>query len=42
MRACMPDLRAHQATLELWAAGKKLQELELENSSYRLGRDPAC
>ena len=38
----MPDLRAHQARLELWSAGQKLQELELENSRYRLGRDPSC
>jgi len=38
----MPDLRAHQARLELWSAGQMLQQLDLENSRYRLGRDPAC
>ncbi|MGA0022072.1 MAG: transglycosylase domain-containing protein [Vulcanococcus sp.] len=37
-----PLLRAHQASVELWAGGRKLSELVLENQRYRLGRDPAC
>ncbi len=37
-----PLLRAHQARVELWAGGRQLSELVLENKRYRLGRDPAC
>ncbi|MBW0174429.1 MAG: transglycosylase domain-containing protein [Vulcanococcus sp.] len=37
-----PLLRAHQARVELWAGGRQLSELVLENQRYRLGRDPAC
>ena len=37
-----PLLRSHQARVELWAGGRKLSELVLENQRYRLGRDPAC
>ena len=37
-----PLLRAHQAWVELWAGGRQLSELVLENKRYRLGRDPAC
>ena len=35
-------LRAHQASVELWAGGQKLTELALEPQRYRLGRDPSC
>ncbi|MEN9767064.1 MAG: hypothetical protein RLZZ32_1024, partial [Cyanobacteriota bacterium] len=42
MRRCLPDLLAHQPRLELWRAGEKLQQIDLENSRYRLGRDPSC
>jgi peptidoglycan glycosyltransferase len=35
-------LRAHQASVELWAGGQKLTELALEPQRYRVGRDPSC
>jgi len=40
--AVWPLLRAHQARVELWAGGRQLSELVLDNQRYRLGRDPAC
>ena len=42
IRAALGPLRQRQARLELWVGDQQLQELELENSRYRLGRDPAC
>ena len=35
-------LRRHQASVELWAGGRRLSAFDLEDRRYRLGRDPAC
>ena len=35
-------LRRHQASIELWAGGRRLSAFDLEDRRYRLGRDPAC
>lgn len=35
-------LRRHQASVELWAGGRRLSAFDLEQRRYRLGRDPAC
>ena len=35
-------LRRHQASVELWAGGRRLSAFALEDRRYRLGRDPAC
>ena len=42
VRQAWATVVAHQPRLELWAAGRKQQDLPLENRRYRIGRDPAC
>jgi peptidoglycan glycosyltransferase len=38
----LKPLRRHQASIELWAGGRRLRAFDLEERRYRLGRDPAC
>ena len=42
VREASAPLRRHVARVELWAGGRKLSELVLEDRRYRIGRDPDC